>query len=167
MVVPDLLGQGRSCHLGTSFALPEQVAAVRRLLDHLHLREVVLVGHSDGCAVAVAVAAQDPRVERLVLVRPPAYANAGEAADRFSRRSWLARRTVAGAPAASVICGAMCLLRPALQHAAPRLAPACRRRSPAAVSSTPTRPTALRCEPCSPTTLSRPASATLTRRRRW
>ncbi len=58
-------------------------------------------------------------MERLVLVRPPAYANAGEAADRFSRRSWLARRTVAGAPAASVICGAMCLLRPALQHAAP------------------------------------------------
>ncbi len=123
VVVPDLLGHGRSRHLGTSFALPEQVAAVRRLLDHLHLREVLLVGHSYGCAVAVAVAAQDPRVNRLVLVCPPAYANAGEAADRLSRRSWLARRTVAGAPAASVICGAMCLLRPALQHAAPRLAP--------------------------------------------
>ena len=121
VVVPDLLGHGGSRHIGTDFGLTEQVAAVTRLLDHLHLHEVVLVGHSYGCAVAVA--ARDPRVGHLVLVCPPAYGDAAEAAERLTRRSWLARRTVAGAPAASALCGLMCLLRPVLQRAAPRLAP--------------------------------------------
>ena len=117
VVVPDLLGHGGSRHIGTDFGLTEQVAAVTRLLDHLHLHEVVLVGHSYGCAVAVAVAARDPRVGHLVLVCPPAYGDAAEAAERLTRRSWLARRTVAGAPAASALCGLMCLLRPVLQRA--------------------------------------------------
>ena len=123
VVVPDLLGHGLSRHIGTDFGLAEQATAVIGLLDGLHLQQVVLVGHSYGCAVAVAVAARDPRVGHLVLVCPPAYADAAEAADRLTRRSWLARRTVAGAPAASVVCGLMCLLRPVLQKAAPRLAP--------------------------------------------
>jgi len=123
VVVPDLLGHGHSRNIGTDFGLAEQVAAVTGLLDGLHLQKVVLVGHSYGCAVAVAVAARDPRVGHLVLVCPPAYGDAAEAADRLSRRSWLARRTVAGAPAASAVCGLMCLLRPVLQRAAPRLAP--------------------------------------------
>ena len=123
VVVPDLLGHGHSRHIGTGFSLTEQVAAVTGLIDGLHLQEVVLVGHSYGCAVAVAVAARDPRVGHLVLVCPPAYGDATEAAERLTRRSWLARRTVAGAPAASVVCGLMCLLRPVLQRAAPRLAP--------------------------------------------
>jgi len=123
VVVPDLLGHGSSRHIGSDFGLAEQVAAVTRLLDGLHPQEIVLVGHSYGCAVAVAVAARDPRVVHLVLVCPLAYGDAAEAADRLSGRSWLARRTVAGAPAASAICGLMCLLRPVLQGAAPRLAP--------------------------------------------
>lgn len=123
VVVPDLLGHGNSRHIGTDFGLAEQVAAVTRLLDGLDLQEVVLVGHSYGCAVAVAVAAGDPRVGHLVLVCPPAYGDATKAAERLTRRSWLARRTVAGAPAASAVCGLMCLLRPVLQRAAPRLAP--------------------------------------------
>jgi len=123
VVVPDLLGHGHSRHIGTDFGLTEQVAAVTGLLDGLQLQKVVLVGHSYGCAVAVAVAARDPRVSHLVLVCPPAYGDAAEAAERLSRRGWLARRTVAGAPAANAVCGLMCLLRPVLQRAAPRLAP--------------------------------------------
>lgn len=123
VVVPDLLGHGGSRHIGTDFGLAEQAAAIVRLLDHLDLSEVALVGHSYGCAVAVAVAARESRVSHLVLVCPPAYGDAAEAVERLTRRSWLARRTVAGAPAASVVCGLMCLLRPVLQPAAPRLAP--------------------------------------------
>ena len=123
VVIPDLLGHGHSRHIGTDFGLARQATAVIGLLDGLHLQEVVLVGHSYGCAVAVAVAARDPRVGHLVLVCPPAYSDAAKAANRLSRRSWLARRTVAGAPVASVVCGLMCLLRPVLQRAAPRLAP--------------------------------------------
>jgi len=119
VVVPDLLGHGNSRHIGTDFMLDAQATAVVRLLDHLDLDEVVLVGHSYGCAVA----ARDPRISHLVLICPPAYGDPSRAAERLTRRSWLARRTVAGAPAASAVCGVMCLLRPVLQPAAPRLVP--------------------------------------------
>lgn len=70
--------------IGTDFSLTEQVAAVTGLRDGLHLQEVVLVGHSYGSAVAVAVAVRDPRVGQLVLVCQPAYGDAAEAAERLA-----------------------------------------------------------------------------------
>lgn len=120
VLVPDLLGHGCSRGTGTSFGLAEQAAAVSRLLDEHALTEVLLVGHSYGAAVAAATADTDSGVTGLVLVCPPAFTAPARTAERLSRRSWLARRTVAGAPAASVACGAMCLLRPVLTRLAPR-----------------------------------------------
>ena len=122
LIVPDLLGHGSSRATGTSFGLADQAAAVGRLLDHHRLEDVLLVGHSYGTAVAVAAAAVDSRVTALVLVCPPAFTDPARTAERLSRRSWLARRTVAGAPVASVVCGAMCLLRPVVGRLAPRAA---------------------------------------------
>ncbi len=119
VLVPDLLGHGASLGIGTSFALADQAAAVGRLLDRHGLDDVLLVGHSWGTAVAAATAEADPRVTGLVLVCPPAYDDPARAAERLSQRSWLARRTVAGAPAASLVCGAMCLFRPVLARMAP------------------------------------------------
>ncbi len=120
VVVPDLLGHGASRGTGTSFTLTDQAAAVSRLLEQHGRTDVVLVGHSYGTAVACAVAATDSKVGRLVLVCPPAFTDPARTAERLSRRSWLARRTVAGAPSASVVCGAMCLIRPLLSRLAPR-----------------------------------------------
>jgi len=143
-LVPDLLGFGSSLRLGTHFHLDDQAAAVIRLLEAHgqdraaahdasgadHHEEcgagpgpVLLVGHSYGAAVAVAVAnARPDLVRRVVLVEPAAFADAERARGRIGSRSWIAGKTMSGSPIASVVCGAMCLLRRPLVALAPRVA---------------------------------------------
>ncbi|MCW2679165.1 MAG: Tropinesterase [Frankiales bacterium] len=74
LVALDLRGHGGSDHtLEYSFALmAEDVVDV---LDQLRLREVVLVGHSMGGAVAYRVAADRPDLVRRLVVEdaPPPY----------------------------------------------------------------------------------------------
>lgn len=124
VLVPDLLGFGSSLRLGTRFHLADQAEAVVRLLDHHDITRVHLVGHSWGCVVAAAVAARAPeRVERLTLVSPAAFADPQAARDRFGKRSMLARMTIDSPDLASLVCGAMCLLRPAFARVAPRIEP--------------------------------------------
>lgn len=109
---PDLLGFGASRSIGTSFTLDDHVTALVRLLDDTGARSVVTVGHSFGCAVAVALAVRSPeRVRELVLVCPPVFRSAPEARARLGHDDWLARQVVNGSPAASVACSLMCLLR--------------------------------------------------------
>lgn len=111
-LVPDLLGFGASRTIGTRFRLADHTAAVCSLLDRYQANSVVVVGHSFGCAVAVALANAEPdRVRALVLVSPPAFRDSIEARVRLGERGWLARRVLAGSPVASVTCGAMRLLR--------------------------------------------------------
>jgi pimeloyl-ACP methyl ester carboxylesterase len=111
-LVPDLLGFGRSRAIGTTFALDEHVAAVRRLLDEHAAGPVVVVGHSFGGAVAAALAAAAPeQVRQLVLISPPVFRDAAAAQQRLARRGWLARQVLRGTPVASATCNAMCLLR--------------------------------------------------------
>lgn len=111
-LVPDLLGFGGSRTIGTRFALGDHVDAVRRLLDRCSAGPVVLVGHSFGCAVAVALAGAEPaRVRSLILVSPPVFRDGAQARVRLGKRGWLARKVLRGAPVASLTCGAMCLLR--------------------------------------------------------
>ena len=111
-LVPDLLGFGASRSIGTSFTLDDHVAALRRLLDEAGARRVVVAGHSFGCAVAVALAADAPnRVDGVVLVSPPVFRDAEQARARLGRNSWLARQVVTDSPVASLSCSVMCLLR--------------------------------------------------------
>ncbi len=141
-LVPDLLGFGSSLRLGTHFHLDDQAAAVIRLLEaHGHDRAathdasaadhheepaagpVLLVGHSYGAAVAVAVANARPHlIRQVVLVEPAAFADAEQARRRIGGRSWIAGKTMSGSPIATVACGAMCLLRRPLVALAPRVA---------------------------------------------
>lgn len=108
----DLLGHGESLSLGTRFTLTDQVHAVVDLLSRHRLGPVVVVGHSWGAAVAVALARRQPgRVEQLLLITPPAFADPGLARRRLGARSWIDRRTVAGKPVSRVACGTMCLTR--------------------------------------------------------
>lgn len=117
---PDLLGHGSSLHIGTVFDLDTQARALIRLLDHHQAQQVRVVGHSYGCAVAVRLAQLAPdRVAELQLVSPPAFPDPERARARLGQRSHLARATLSGAPAASVMCGVMCLVRGPLSHLAP------------------------------------------------
>ena len=123
-LVPDLLGFGSSMRLGTRFGLDEQAEAVLRLLDTHGVRQVHLVGHSWGCAVAAAVAQRAPdRVERLTLVAPAVFADPDAARARLAARSRLARLTLRDSPAGGFVCGAMCLLRPVVGRLAPHVEP--------------------------------------------
>jgi pimeloyl-ACP methyl ester carboxylesterase len=123
-IVPDLLGFGSSLRIGTRFGLDAQADAVLRLLDHRHIPRAHLVAHSWGATVAAAVARRAPeRVARLTLVAPAVFADVDSAKARFAARSWLARKTLQGAPAGGFACGAMCLARPLIARLAPRLEP--------------------------------------------
>ncbi len=122
-VVPDLLGFAGSMGLGTHFHLDDQAAAVVRLLERKASGPAVMVGHSCGAAVAVAVAQERPDlVRRLVLVAPAAFSDAAQARRQVGGRSWLARKTMSGSPVAGLLCGLMCLLRRPLTTLAPRMA---------------------------------------------
>lgn len=123
-LAPDLLGHGGSRRTGTRFGLPEQVAALELLLSRHGLNRVELLGYSYGCAVATAFAERHPdAVDHVTFICPPAFEDAETARRVLGGRSWLARRTVAGAPIASLVCGAMCLLSGPLSRLAPRLVP--------------------------------------------
>lgn len=119
LLAPDL-GFGRSRRIGTSFDLADHVAALERLLCRHGWGPATVVGHSWGCAVAVALAATHPQaVRRLVLVTPPVFADRLEALDQFAGEPWLTRTTLKDSGAAEIACGMMCLLRQPLKLIAP------------------------------------------------
>ena len=69
LVAPDLRGRGRSAGLGGPYGFGAHVPDLVALLDATGARRVVVVGHSMGGWVAVALAARHPdRVAHLVLV---------------------------------------------------------------------------------------------------
>ncbi len=72
VIVPDLLGHGRSAKPQGDYSLPTQAQRVVALLDHLKITgPVTLVGHSMGGQIALHLALAWPeRVRALVLVAP-------------------------------------------------------------------------------------------------
>jgi pimeloyl-ACP methyl ester carboxylesterase len=69
LLAPDLRGRGRSAHLPGPYGMAAHVADVVAVLDHADASRVVVVGHSMGGFVAVALAARHPeRVAQLVLL---------------------------------------------------------------------------------------------------
>lgn len=83
----DLLGFGGSvAPEDATFTIEEHVAALRRTLRALRLRDIVLVGHSLGALVATRYAARFRReISRLVIVSPPVYVTPTEIAAPFDR----------------------------------------------------------------------------------
>jgi pimeloyl-ACP methyl ester carboxylesterase len=76
-IAPDLIGFGRSGKGGHLDYSPAGLAGfVERLLGHLSVDEVQVVGHDWGAAVALTFAERNPgRVSRFVLVNPPPAAH--------------------------------------------------------------------------------------------
>ncbi|MEU8620458.1 alpha/beta hydrolase [Streptomyces sp. NPDC048623] len=66
---PDLRGRAHSAGLPGPYGIPAHVEDVLALLDHLGLRQALLVGHSLGAFIAAVAAARHPdRFPRMVLV---------------------------------------------------------------------------------------------------
>jgi pimeloyl-ACP methyl ester carboxylesterase len=69
LLAPDLRGRGRSAQLPGPYGMAAHVADVVDLLDRADASRVVVVGHSMGGFVAVALAARHPdRVAQLLLL---------------------------------------------------------------------------------------------------
>jgi len=94
----DLPGMGYSQIVpGASYDEPAMRAAVTRLVTHLDLRDVTLLGESMGAVLALTTAADLPdRVHRVVAVNPYDYAGG------IARSSLLARLIVTGVIAPGV-----------------------------------------------------------------
>ncbi len=71
MIVPELWGMGRSAKPRGRYSLDRWVEQLTDLLDQLNIKQVMVIGHSMGGAVAVRLARRHPeRVSKLVLVAP-------------------------------------------------------------------------------------------------
>jgi len=65
----DLRGRGRSDKPASGYSIDIHAGDILALLDHLGMKEVVLLGHSLGAFISLVFAARNPsRVSRLVLV---------------------------------------------------------------------------------------------------
>ncbi len=72
LYTPDLRGHGRSGHAPGTYSIPEYTADIVAFLREVVGAPAVLVGHSLGAIIAVAVAAAAPeRVAAVVLEDPP------------------------------------------------------------------------------------------------
>jgi pimeloyl-ACP methyl ester carboxylesterase len=86
VLVPDLPGFGASSSVWPPLAVTGLARGLHAWLDALAVPDAVLVGHSLGCQVAVALALHRPeRVQRLVLVAPTIDAGARRAAPQGAR----------------------------------------------------------------------------------
>ena len=70
-IAPDLRGFGDSDASGSGYSVDESADDVAALVDEMDLENYVLVGHSMGGKIALALAARRPRgLQRLVLIAP-------------------------------------------------------------------------------------------------
>lgn len=126
ILIPDLLGFGRSPWPDAEYSVDDHLAALEAMLAEHGLRQgpLDIAGHSLGAILAAELAARNlGRVRRLALVSLPYFRSETEARDHVARMGILARLTVAGHPLARLLCRGMCALRPALRSLAPRVAP--------------------------------------------
>ena len=75
----DLLGHGKTGCLGYVHAIEQQADMVKSVLSHLHLRRYILIGHSMGGYVALALAEVKPEnVKGLCLMNSTALPDSEE-----------------------------------------------------------------------------------------
>ncbi len=87
LIIPDLIGHGKSVQTWTGSSVDAQVAHLNLLLDSLHVHEpVYMVGNSYGGAMAAKFAEQHPeRVKKLVIYDGPASDFTGAMADSIAK----------------------------------------------------------------------------------
>lgn len=72
VVAVDLLGHGGSEKPSSGYTVPNQAQLVAEALDKLGVRDAVVVGHSLGGSIAVALAERSPKlVKKVVIIDTP------------------------------------------------------------------------------------------------
>jgi pimeloyl-ACP methyl ester carboxylesterase len=110
LVVPDLLGFGRSPRPGRGYGPDAHADAVAACLVELCADRPLLVGaHSLGCVVALALAARHPHlVERIVGFGPPLYPDESTARDHIAHLGFLERQLAYDLAFAETSCHWVC-----------------------------------------------------------
>ena len=126
LFAPDLLGFGRSPWPAIDYRVEDHLDALDGLLARPEFEDQtpILVGHSLGAILALALAARRPdRFRGLVLVGLPCYRSPEEARRHVAGLGPLAYATVATPRVGAAICALMCFGRPFWRLVAPLLLP--------------------------------------------
>jgi len=126
VIVPDLLGFGRSPRSNSAYSIEEHLDALLRLVRNKGLQNerFDLAGHSMGAILAAAFASRHQDLVRgLALAGLPIYRSREQALERSKELGILARWILGESPMAKIMCQLMCLLRPGLIMAAPYFLP--------------------------------------------
>jgi len=120
LLVPDLLGFGRSPRPASGYGPDDHGAAVLDCLDDLGIDEPVVIGaHSLGALIALRLAATHPeRVLAIVAFGPPLYPSAGAARAHVSATSPMGRLFVLPGHTAETACHLVCDHRTLAAHLA-------------------------------------------------
>lgn len=79
IITIDLLGHGQTGCLGYVHTIEQQADMVKAVLNHLHLRKYILIGHSMGGYVALAIAEMKPdNIKGLCLMNSTALPDSEE-----------------------------------------------------------------------------------------
>ena len=110
LVVPDLLGFGRSPRPASGYGPDDHADAVRSCLDDLGITEPAVIGaHSLGGLVALRLAATNPdRVAGVVAFGPPLYPDEAAARAHVASTGPMGRLLILPGPAAEAACRWMC-----------------------------------------------------------
>lgn len=110
LVVPDLLGFGRSPRPTAGCGPDDHVAALLSCLDELGITEPITIGaHSLGSLLAIRLAATHPdRVAGIVAFGPPLYADRRAALAHLGAAGPMGRLFVLPGAAAQVACRVIC-----------------------------------------------------------
>lgn len=106
LVVPDLLGFGRSPQSLSGYTAERHADAVAETIRACGPAESVVIGaHSVGCLVAIALATRHPElVTRIVAFAPPLYRNSAGARRHLAKANPLARLSLTNEALARRVC---------------------------------------------------------------
>lgn len=110
LLVPDLLGFGRSPRPASGYGPDDHAEAVIACLDALDITEPVVIGaHSLGCLIALRLAVVHPeRVAAIVAFGPPLYPGTAAARAHITAASPIGRLFVLPGRVAQAACKWMC-----------------------------------------------------------
>ncbi len=114
LVVPDLLGFGRSMDLERSdFGLQAHLDALDAMVAELSVAGLPLTvaGHSMGAVLALHWAARRPETRRVVLFCAPLYEDTAEAKGRMRHMGLVERFFALESPLSAFACALMCRYR--------------------------------------------------------
>lgn len=114
LVVPDLLGFGRSPKPAGGYTPDDHVDALVVLLDEVRAAGPAVIGaHSAGSIVALRLAFRFPeRVRSVVAFGPPLYPDAATARAHLAAMGPMAKLFALPGPIAAAACGWVCAHRP-------------------------------------------------------